>query len=332
MSEMSTRGVLQSDASYKRGVILGLTMAEAVLLLLFSLLLALAAMFFDQEKKANIILQDRDKLKSEAHINKQKLESAMRVIGKSDIHEMKKELIRLESQDQKIAVLLDRLKIDTKVVKSKSLDTLVARVTKLNETKKTIKEAGLPSDPHDLKKALEQAKNKQAEVEAAKKAEQAARREKEKISKKLRDTESKVQDAQLTENQLRGQVASFKRMMGKGTEKPACWADKATGKPKYIYNVGLTNEGIIVRHSATPPFSKAENLPIDSIPYGRVLKPREFERYAKPILDWSKNNDCRFFVRAWDETGKTNKDIFKKREINLGSSFYFYRVKDVPWK
>jgi type II secretory pathway component PulJ len=332
LSEMSFRGVLQSDASYKRGVILGLTMAEAVLLLLFSLLLALAAMFLDQEKKSDRIVQDRDNLKKEVHINKQKLEAAMRVIGQSDTKEMKKELIRLESQEQKIAVLLKKLNFNEKVVNSNSLDTLVARVTKLNETTNIIKEAGLPSDPHDLKVALEEVKNERVEVEAAKKAEQQARREKEKIAKKLNAAESKLKDAQLTEDRLKGKVASIERMMGKGTEKPACWADKATGKPKYIFNVGLTNEGIIVRHSATPPFSKAENLPIDSIPYDRVLKPREFRSLAKPIFDWSENKECRFFVRAWDRTGEREKTRYKRHKRFLETRFYAYEVLNDPWK
>lgn len=325
MSDMLSRGVLQSDASYKRGVILGLTMAEAVLLLLFSLLLALAAMFLDQKK-------DQEVLQNELDIKQGKIDRLIDIIGLDDPQEIPKELIRLRGIEEKIAYVLRILNIDGKPSDSRSIDDLVTRITKLIDTEKTIKDAGLSSNPDDLDKALKQAKNKQAEVAAAKKAEQEAQEKAEKVSNELKNLKNKLKDEQRRADRLEGAVASMQRMMNKGTEKPACWADKATGKPKYIYNVGLTNDGIIVRHSATPPFSKAEKLPIDSIPYDRVLKPREFRSLAKPIYDWSEKKECRFFVRVWDRTGVREKTIYKRHKRFLETRFYAYEVLNDPWK
>ena len=59
---MRSNSVFHSDQAYKRGVILGLTMAEAVLLVLFSLLLALAALFMHQEKRIEKVERDKQRI------------------------------------------------------------------------------------------------------------------------------------------------------------------------------------------------------------------------------------------------------------------------------
>ena len=53
------------------------------------------------------------------------------------------------------------------------------------------------------------------------------------------------------------------------------------------------------------------------------LKP--FRKLAKPILDWSKKNKCRHFVRIID--GKTTKKEYKNSTFTIEHFFYKYEEK-----
>tara|TARA_R110000868_G_scaffold397713_1_gene670541 strand:+ start:16352 stop:17329 length:978 start_codon:yes stop_codon:yes gene_type:complete len=325
---MRPNNVLQSEKAYKRGLILGLTMAEIILLLLFSLLLALAALSLDQEKKMDNIRIERDKYAEELRINEDKLKILMATLSRSDLSSMKKELVRLKEQEQQIALLLDRLEIDENTPAAERLDQLFEKTTKLNEVAKTLDNAGFPPEPKELESALNRVKDAQAEIVKADKALEYAKNEKEQMAQDLEDAEQGL-------SQKDGQIANMKRTLGrfgKGTEKPACWADEKTGKAIYIYNAGLTSDGIIIRHSATPPWAKARQLPIDAIPYDKTLSPREFIRKADPIFQWSEKNECRFYVRAYDLTGPTEKKIYKRHTRYLESAFYKYEVLNDNWE
>lgn len=325
---MRPNNVLHSDQAYKRGLILGLTMAEIILLLLFSLLLALAALSIEQDKKIEIIRNERDKYAEDLRINEQKLKAVMATLSQSDLSSIKKELVRLKEQELQIAHLLDRLEIDVNAPITERLDQLFEKTTKLNEVARTIEKAGFPTSSKELESALDRVKDAQAEIAVADKARETAEKEKAQISEELNDAKYGL-------SQKDGQIANMQRTLnslGKGTEKPACWADEKTGKPIYIYNAGLTSEGIIVRHSATPPWAKARQLPIDAIPYDKNLSPREFVREASPIFQWSEKNECRFFVRSYDLTGPTEKKIYKRHTRYLESAFYKYEVLDDPWE
>src|SRR4029077_11847792 len=56
--------ILFQQESYKRGVVLGLTMAEVVLLILFTLLLVLAALLTDKEREQAKLLLERSELEA----------------------------------------------------------------------------------------------------------------------------------------------------------------------------------------------------------------------------------------------------------------------------
>ncbi len=303
-------------------------MAEIILLLLFSLLLALAALFLEAEHKMEKVRVERDKYAEELRINEQKLETLIATLSRSDLSSMKKELVQLKEQEKQIARLLDRLEIDENAPAPERLDKLFEKTTKQNELTKAIEKAGFPAEPKELESALGRVEETQVEIAKADQALEKAKDENEKIAQELEDVEQGL-------SQKDGQIANMKRTLdrvGKGTEKPACWADDKTGKPKYIYDAGLTSQGIIVRHSASPPWAKARQLPIDAIPYDKNLSPREFIREANPIFKWSVENECRFFVRAYDLTGPSEKKTYKRHTRYLESAFYKYEVLDDPWE
>lgn len=325
---MSSQNILKSDRAYKRGLILGLTMAEIVLLLLFSLLLALAALFMEQERMIEEISSDRDELAERLRNNEDQLQNLMNQLSRTDFSEMRKELVRLEEQDKKIAYILERLKLDPDEDLDEELTNLVERITKIDEISKVLEQGGFPEEPQELADTLERIEDAKDEIETLDDSLEEANRQIETLGDDLEDSRQEIL-------QQEGQIANLKRALervGKGTEKPACWADEKTGKPKYIYDAGLASKGLIIRHSETPPWAEARELPISEFPYGEIMTKRQFLDKAKPIFQWSEENDCRFFVRAYDLTGPAEKAIYKKHMRYLESVFYKYEVLDDRWE
>lgn len=184
-----------------------------------------------------------------------------------------------------------------------------------------------PTEPEKLKESLERVQEAKQELEKA--DSQIAD-----LKDKNKTLEKEIEDAELGLEQKDGQLASLKRTLdrhGKGTEKPACWADEKTGRSKYIYNIGLTSRGLIVRMSDAPPWANARNLPISAISFDKELSPSAFLREARPIFDWSEENECRFYVRAYDLTGPTEKRVYKRHMRSLEDRFYKWEDLNGDW-
>lgn len=325
---MPRNSINRNEMSYKRGLVLGLTMAEIVLLLLFSLLLALAALFWEQERALTKAFDERDIYRLELWDSQAKLETVMKQLAQSDFREMRKELVRLTEQERKIEYLMQRFAVDPDSSTEEKVSTLVEKLTKLEKVETALDVAGFSKEPETLTQELREVQDSKGTIDRIRDELNAADEKSENLEKRLNNAEQAL-------DQKQGLVANLQRTLeryGRGTEKPACWADPETGKPRYIYDVGLTSGGLIVRHTATPPWAESRGLPIDKIPYDRELKPEEFISEARPMFEWSEENECRFFVRAYDVTAVTEKAIYKRHMRFLESSFYKYEVLDDPWR
>ena len=108
---------------------------------------------------------------------------------------------------------------------------------------------------------------------------------------------------------------------GNGTEYPPCY-ESINGQFVYIYDAYLRDDGVLLKQ--TVPDAKLEhfNSTFKQLPQLNVsLTPDEFYKQAYQFLSYGKNNSCRFFVRAFDETS-TNKIYFQKMDKYLQMIFY----------
>jgi flagellar motor protein MotB len=85
-------GVLFQQESYKRGVVLGLTMAEIVLIVLFTLLLVLAAVVSKEKREKALLISERDNAKAQLALV-EKLASALRSTAIPDPEAFFRELV-----------------------------------------------------------------------------------------------------------------------------------------------------------------------------------------------------------------------------------------------
>lgn len=302
------RGVIdRGNTAYRRGMILGLTMAEIVLLLIFSLLLTLATMFALKQKELK-----------ETEIELARLQKVVNEMSKNDFAKIAAELVRLRDEQDAIRKILERF--ESAAPLPEKIEQLIEKASRHDKFEKLIKDVGLSGSPEKLAEELDRLIKADEETRALRERNGRLIRQNEMLSQKI--------------DQMEGQLSNQQRMLeraGKGTEMPACWADKITGKPKYMYNVGLTNQGLIVRKSEYPPWASSRELPVDKVVLNQELSPGSFLRVTSPILEWSKKNECRFFVRSFDLTGSTEKRLYKTHMRYLETSFYQYEVLDDPW-
>ena len=112
---------------------------------------------------------------------------------------------------------------------------------------------------------------------------------------------------------------------GKGIEKTSCWLN-TSNKPEYLFNVTLTSQGIMVHGRLHPPRRQQElaQLPLSTIKRKLPLSSSSFRSQTRPIFDWSKESNCRFFVKVSDQTGPAEKALYKHYLRVVGEHFYTY--------
>ena len=319
----------QVEASYQRGLLLGFTMAEVIMLVVFVLLLALSAMLIKKEKEIAAC-------KNEASACKSDLQECKTILG-STLEEWK---LCKESQN-KLVECEKKLEETKPVIKDLENELLLCKKTNekkdndLNSCKK--ERDDLLKNPSQTEQELQKCKEELAETQKQLEAANKPQDNLKQIATMLEiDPAStpdqiveKIQELKSALANLRGQnkiLLDRLKSSGKGTEKPSCWATESGGI-EYIFDIQLTSSGVIVKDNALPHrVEEQAKLPIQNIQYGRTLSSRDFRSQTRPVLDWSNINDCRFFVRVYDKTGAAQKTVYKQMLRTVGESFYYFEA------
>lgn len=108
--------------------------------------------------------------------------------------------------------------------------------------------------------------------------------------------------------------------LGKG-ERP-CWV-RPDGTIEYLYDVVLTSNGIKMREYLYP--SRAAEralLAMPDVSPDTILTPAEFLVLTEPLFKHSLAENCRFFVVVYDDTGATEKELYKRLLRTVEGHFY----------
>lgn len=292
---------------YRRGLVLGLTLAEIILLMLFILLLTLGWVI-DQENRAKEKLRSqRNDAESRLAVTQQELQKLKHAFDPAKVEqfdEMFRELTRLQEQVKEVPALQEKAKVadaamealpgdpDTAERMRQTLERLMEDAQELQAIRETLGEDGA--------KAVEQLAETQ---------------------RNLRTTQGQLQSA-------RRQLAS----LGSGTQMPACWADPDTGRSEYIFDIGLTSNGLVVHDNALPHRTEDQaELPLERLQFDAELSTAKFRSQTRALYEWSVEKKCRFFVRAFDLTGPTQKETYKRHMRVLEERFYKYLVTNEPF-
>lgn len=326
------------ERSYRRGLILGLTMAEVVTLVLFALLLIWMTGLRGSAERQTEIEKLRARIAGLETQREAVLGSAERANAFDDLFReltaVKAKVTELESRakardsavealaslgysfaDQKSAAkseadIRERLEIASAVIKqtgsamsSGSVDeaTLRKKVAALAEIHSALSREGLTTET---------------------------------FGKACADALRQKSQQTIRMSTLEGRLKNAERQLGiggRGTEKPACWADD-TGKPEYIFDVALKSRSVMMRDNALSHRQPEQAmLPISAIVFGSELTQQDFRLQTRALFEWSEKEGCRFFVRVFDETAPHEKDAYKRQLRTVGEHFYYYEELNRGW-
>jgi hypothetical protein len=65
---------------------------------------------------------------------------------------------------------------------------------------------------------------------------------------------------------------------------------------------------------------------VATIRFGEEVSNMEFDAMTDPLFQWSRTNQCRFFVRVIDATLPNEKGIYKSRLRTVEGHFYKFLV------
>ena len=314
--------------AYRRGLILGFTVAEALLLILFGLLLALGSILVkvkDREEARQRELDEANvKLAAYAY-----LEPEIALLRGRTTNDFFRELGILQVEN-------DSLRLEVKQLQTQLAETeIVSDIAKAAKAEKTTPDAlrkaaargqlvdGVFGEEFDIEKV-------ERVLEIAKKIDEAIPTEEGEKLEALSNLEGLSADLAKKEKEnrdLKAQVTNAtRRLEQQGLGKLACWAMDA-GTPDYLFDVALLSNGIRVRKSVRAErLGDYTSLPISSSLYGRTLSPAEFRDATHDLYEYSEAQNCRFFVRVYDFTAANQKLIYKRNLSTVEGHFYKYEM------
>jgi hypothetical protein len=332
---------------YRRGMILGLSMAEIVTLIIFVLLLTLAVSLRYKDKQIAALTRTVQSQETQVATLVEKINILLPNAGsKNQFDDMFREL-RLAQQEaeqakQRIAVLEERAKttaplVEQLVTANRAESSVGEKVVWLSDrirlaeaVSQIIQKAGLLPDGSQM--ILAEVEKLLASLSGLQTALAKGSYESGSIDQFVHQTLAQLHQADVRNTTLQGQIRNLQQVckgIGKGTEKPACWASPETGAPEYIFNVALTSMGVIVRDNMLPHRrEEQQQLPLQTMIFNTEQPPKHFLVASQPLLEWSNAHECRFFVQIFDRTQGYEKDIYKRHLRTVGQRFYYYEASN----
>jgi hypothetical protein len=287
-------GYKKFETGYRKGVLLGLTVAEIILLILFALLIALWAQLSvlksDAERAKAIIsrfseIVNKANSKTDSEIAKD-IEKVLKLeIDYSE--KLSKELLRYKNNllPDDVFELIKTLNLDLKKLEDREKLRDLIKISTEFSSKQNI--------------STEQLAN-QCQVGGL-------------VTKRLKgaDPERLFSDV----DHWKSVAASC----GKSNVLPSCY--QLNGKNVYIFEARLNDNGILLKNIVPPELTDTFNKHFPVQPnYGITLSIREFRDQTLPFVKHGTEQECRFNVEAYDDTG-VDKKYFQEVEKRLDSVF-----------
>lgn len=307
--------IQDQEWGYRRGLVLGLTMAEIVILVIFVLLLLFSLLHDNQVREA-------DDLRSRIVVLKTNAAAMDKLVGHvgKDLEVIIHELEQASENQNRLMVLED----ETKQLKNQIKEMESSRPTDMVEQslpevfreivllRNTVMSAGILPTPAALQNVLEEAAVMKEVV-----TDLAGRDVVDLIEQNTRLVRDNENLSAQMEN-IRRQVQSA----GQGLDHPPCWATP-DGKAEYIFDIALTSQGLILRdRELAHRTSDRIELPLTGLSFETDLPADSFLAMTEPLFQWSVDHECRFVVRVFDTTGPSEKGSYKQHMRVLEQRFY----------
>lgn len=297
-------------------MVLGLTIAEIILLLLFALLLALAAGLIKANKGA-----------AENAALRTMFDDAIASLDANDTVGFKREVQKVisDSAAAEKKYQAKAAQLEMRLIPESLNQELIFKKIDLKNSEDREKFFALMSTAAKVETESKKS-NRSTELLAAKACEVGA----EAMRRNGPDVDPKSITNQIEEQKR--QIEYWKRkatQQGRGGTLPNCYSVKA-GKPfVFLYQADIHKEGVslvsLLPDELTSQF--ASDFP-NPPPTGKTLSDNEFRSITKPFLEYGERRDCRFSILSKDRTDSGDKNRYKRAFGLLSSNFYATPVKE----
>lgn len=322
-----------SRSTFPRGLVLGLTMAETAILIIFVLLLALTVLVARETDRRQAAEQDLERFEEIRQILAQRGLSAEEVLRSSRAREDDRRAA--DNWRELVRNLEDR-------IPDASPETIVSRLNEARQINELLDGAGLEPTPEDvttLATMLRAGRETDVTLDEVRDAigvqealvdvlgDGGSEIDRQDILELARDAERwrarAGTDLAFALDRANARIAQLEAQVGgRGTDHRSCWYD-ADNSVAYLFDVALTDDGFVLREASAPLHrDRRASLPLDEVVTGRTLNAEQFLAQTRPVFRWSVGEGCRFFVRAFDLTAANQKELYKTRMRTLESHFY----------
>jgi hypothetical protein len=301
-------GSARDDKQFRRGVVLGLTMAEALLLLIFLLMLILGVRL----KTQTTHIAELEKQRDEAQSTLVAMQPVFDKLAQRDKFDITKDYVRMQQQLADANARLKDAALSVDLVQQASA-LAPADATAEEITRALLNEAAIGRQALDAAQRFAPDLPPEQAVAALVNAAT--------IGQSLKDGGTPEEllasagackaDLQSCKNQTTYLNTRLNAKIG-GFDLPPCWVD-TKGKIQYIFDASLTDAGIYVEDKAVAGREDdLEKLPLSRAVYGEPLGPGEFSAAFSPLLKWSNEHGCRFYVRLYDDMRDGDRAEYKE--------------------
>lgn len=341
---MTDQSASLAQSKYRRGTILGLTVAEIFILLLFLLMLAFLVLSQEQTQRLERQEQELEQLQTFRETWEEPLAGI----------ETPEEIVALKRLRDSVAAnagesgnerLLDQLV----EVERERIEAEAARQELEKENEQLLAERAEQQEQlEDQQEQLEDLQQRNEEYEEI--AEQQRIQQ-----EKLDEQQEQLEDLQ-QRNEEYEEIVERQRILREKGQNPPCWYEivpAANGgtreKAFYLFDIAVFDAHMIVRGRPPPPggafddgggpyAEEAASLPLEGIRYETPLADDEVVELLSPIFNAGKESSvrtysCVFFVQVWDETSEFAKERWQQAHDRvLEGLFGTFTVRDEPWR
>jgi len=300
-------GSARDDRQFRRGVVLGLTMAEALLLLIFLLMLILAINLKGQSAEIAKLEQE----KTEAQSTLAAMQPMLDKLTQKQKFDITQDYVRMKQQLDLANARLKDAKLSVDLIKQAT--AALPDMTPEEAAKALLNEAAIGRQALDAAKKVAPDVPPEQAVQALLDTAligQAVSKDSNSPEQLLASAASCHSDLQSCQNQT---VYLNSRLNAKsgGFGLPPCWVD-SSGKIQYIFDASLTDDGIEVDNNTIGGREGDQaKLPLGHVTYRAPMSRGDFAEAFQPLLNWSNQHGCRFYVRLYDDMKTADRSEYK---------------------
>ena len=322
-------------SGYRRGAILGLTVAETFILLAFLLLVALLGLVSRDEPLAEPDTESPPPPR--VWVRPDEIETLVKAAEAA-----RKKLEEAEQARTAVERERDQAQEQAEAARKAREQAERARTTAERERDRAQEQAEAARKAHD---EAEQAR-------AAVERERDQAQEQADVAHKARD---EAEQARAAAEHARDQIKRDLALLHRKGKNPPCWyqivsagEDRTREKAYYAFDVAILENSIVLAPRSAPPGGADDDgggpyadewkrLRIGYLPYGRELSDNEFSEAVRDLVAQGRNGqvrtyECVFSVRVWDKTPDHAKKRWKEAHDQIiEASFSAYTVRDDEW-